>query len=402
MTFLKKALSMKAELRAIRRQLHQFPELSFLEYKTTKKIKNYLNSIDNMVVLTGKENIGLDTGVVGILSNGEGPTIAIRADIDALPIAEENKHNYKSQHKGVMHACGHDAHTTIGLGTAQLLATEMNKGKLTGKLVFIFQPAEEDTDENGLTGAPHLIKGGVLEKVDAVMALHVNPEEPVGNVLINEGYSMASVDTFEATLHGSGGHAAYPHHASDPIWMLGTILQHIQGIVARKVSPLEPSVISVTHIETTPSYNVIPNEVKLQGTIRSYHPSTRFQLEEELNKALELTRFMGGDYTLSVNHGEPVLYNNPSVTRWYEQTVQDILPEFTIEHKPFGLGGEDFSHMTERVPGAMFFLGAQKDQQPNRGLHMPEFDINEDAIIYGITIFAETASRFLKGIYKIG
>ncbi|GAA0499769.1 M20 family metallopeptidase [Salinibacillus aidingensis] len=388
------------ELINIRRNLHRQPELSFKEYRTTEFIKRYLQSIEGLTVHSGKEAIGLETGVVGSISNGSGPTIAIRADIDALPILEENQHEYRSQNDGVMHACGHDAHTTIALGTAKILAQKVRKKELTGKVKFIFQPAEEDTDEKGWTGAPYLVRAGILDDADAAIALHMDPVQPAGTVTINKGYSMASVDTFRASIYGSGGHAAYPQQTSDPIRMLGSILPAIQSISGRTVSPLEHSVLSVTHIGTTPSYNVIPNEVHLQGTIRSYHPDIRKQLKAELEQTLKISQSMGGSYQLDITHGEPVLYNHPAITDWFETTVCDLFPSFTIKHEPFGMAGEDFSHIAETVPSAMLFLGAKIDDQPNRGLHMPEFDINEKALIYGVSILAETACRFLKGSYS--
>ncbi|MBB6453498.1 amidohydrolase [Salirhabdus euzebyi] len=398
---LHQAIKMKQKLQDTRRQLHQYPELSFQEYKTTKYIQHYLEQIDGMEVVTGTENIGLPTGVVGTISSGSGPNIAIRSDIDALPIYEENEHEYVSKNKGIMHACGHDAHTTIALGVASLLSEKMNAGEIKGTVKFIFQPAEEDMDEEGLTGSPYLINAGVLEGVDAILALHVNPEQPVGEIQLNEGYSMASIDTFDACIKGSGGHAAYPHLSTDPISMLPSVLENIQGIISRRTSPLEPAVISVTSIETVPSYNVIPSEVKLQGTIRSYNPERRNMLKKELQNTLELVKTLGGEYELTIHDGEPALNNHPTITKWFEQTTKDLLPDFHIHHGPFGLGGEDFSHMTEIVPGAVFFLGAKVDNQKDRGLHMPKFDINEDALPYGVTLLSETAIRYIKGLYTL-
>ncbi len=398
-SLLQEAIALQPELQTIRRQLHQHPELSFQEYDTTAFIIEQLRSIQGLKIETGIEHVGLQTGVIATLSSGEGPTIAIRADIDALPITEDNAVDYASKNNGVMHACGHDAHTTIAIGIAKILAPKMMAGELSGTIKFIFQPAEEDIDQNGLTGSPHLIQAGVLQNVDAAIALHVNPEQPVGEVLLNEGFSMSSVDTFHAKIKGSGGHAAYPHLATDPIWMLGNVLQAIQGIVARKISPLEPSVISVTHVETTPSYNVIPNEVTMQGTIRSYHPIIREQLQQELSNVFKIVHSLGGEYELEIMNGEPVLNNHPVVIKWLENTVKDILPSFTIHKEPYGLGGEDFSHMLLQVPGAMFFLGAKKDDRKNGGLHMPRFDINEDALYYGVAIIGETVCRYLKGQY---
>ncbi|MCP8617707.1 M20 metallopeptidase family protein [Salirhabdus salicampi] len=388
--------TLKDHVKHMRRALHQFPELSFQEYKTTEFIIGELKNIPGMKVYTGRDYVGLETGVIGVLSTGDGPVIGIRADIDALPIQEQNDIPYRSKCDGVMHACGHDAHTAMALGAAALLAEQLRKGEWKGTIKFIFQPAEEDTDENGSTGAPYLIDAGILHHVDAVIALHVHPDLPAGEILLNKEYTMAGIDTFDAKILGTGGHAAYPHTTNDPIWMLGTVLQNLQGIVARKTSPMDPSVISVTHVQTNPSYNVIPDSVSLKGTLRSYHPTNRQQLRELLETSLTWTRTVGGDYTLNIIKGEPPLYNDPQITKVFEETIQNIFPNFLIHNGPFGMGGEDFAHMTNQVPGAMFFLGAKVMDEKERGLHTPHFDIDETALLYGVTILAETAVRLLK------
>lgn len=395
-SILEKAEKLFDKLSYWRRRLHTNPELSFQEHQTTQYIVEVLKTIEGMEIETGVEKTGLETGVIGTLSSGIGPSIAIRADIDALPILEANNHEYASRNEGIMHACGHDAHTSILLGIAHVMGELFKQGELQGTIKFIFQPGEETIDEHGLTGAPHMIQAGVLKDVDSVLALHMSPENPVGEVKIHNGYSMASVDVFEGRIFGTGGHAAYPHLGSDPILMLGPVLQAIQGIV-RRVSPLEPSVVSVTQIHAGTANNIIPTEVMLQGTLRSYDPNVRELLTSELEKAFALVRVLDGDYTLHVNRGEPALKNNATVNQWLAQTIQELYPFCTIKNEPFGLGGEDFGYMSQVVPGAMFFLGCALPDGVNRDLHTPIFDIDERCLPMGVAIMAETAKRYLKG-----
>ncbi|MBO8172282.1 MAG: amidohydrolase [Bacillaceae bacterium] len=380
-----------------RRTLHQNPELSFQEYETSEMVARLLRQIPGMQVQTGIAG----TGVVGVLTTGKGPVIGIRADMDALPICEQADHDYCSRRPGVMHACGHDAHTSILLGTAYLLADYFHKGRLSGTVKFIFQPAEEAPDENGLSGAPYMIRAGVLEDVDAVLALHMDPENPVGTARVHDGFSMANVDVFRGKITGTGGHAAYPHLGTDPVWMLGPVLQAINGIVSRRVSPLDEAVVSITQIHAGTASNVIPTEVELEGTLRSYKPDVREFLIRQVENAFALVSNLGGNYQVEVIRGEPALNNHPLINQWLTQTIQDLFPGFHIKNEPFGLGGEDFGHMTQVVPGAMFFLGCAFNDDVPRELHTPVFDIDEKCLPVGAAIMAETALRFLSGEYFI-
>ncbi|HET7521950.1 MAG TPA: M20 family metallopeptidase [Bacillales bacterium] len=375
-----------------RRYFHANPELSFQEYETSKRVSEILRSVEGIEVETG---IGGTTGVVGTLSSGEGPTLLLRADMDALPITEEANHAYRSQNEGVMHACGHDAHTAILLGAAHLLAKKFQNGELKGTVKLLFQPAEETPDLEGVTGAPRMIEAGVLEGVEAAVALHMCPWKSVGEVQINDGYSMASVDVFNAMIRGTGGHGAYPHLGTDPVWMLGPVLQALHGIVPRRVSPLEPAVISVGRIEAGATSNVIPAKVELEGTLRSYNPETRELLITELERAFSVVKQLGGDYSLEITRGEPALDNDSGVNREITAAIEDTFPDFTIDHAPFGLGGEDFAHVTKAVPGAMFFLGCALPDGEQRDLHTSAFDLDERCLPIGAKILTETASRFL-------
>ncbi|SDH05404.1 amidohydrolase [Alteribacillus persepolensis] len=388
-----KAQEMYSSLSEWRRYLHQYPELSFQEKNTASFVKSTLEKLNGIEVLAGKKETGTETGVVGIIKKGEGPVVALRADMDALPIQEENQTEYTSKHDGVMHACGHDAHTAILLGCAHLLSER--DIAFSGTIKLLFQPAEEDADDTGRTGASYFIEHGLLDDVSIAFALHMDPELKPGHIKLHAGPSMANVDTFQAVIEGTGGHGAYPHLGTDPMYMLSFILQAIYAIPSRRISPLSPAVISVGEIKAGSSTNVIPETVTMQGTMRSYDKQTRIQLEKELKQTFELVSSMGGTYKLDIEHGEPALNNDARAVHLYETVIQEILSDFHVHRKPYGLGGEDFGHMAEKVPAAMLFLGAGFTEMDNRGLHMPRFDIDEDILPIGVTLLTGAALRYL-------
>lgn len=375
-----------------RRMFHQYPELSFQEFGTSRYIAETLQEIENITVETG---IGIETSVIGTLTSGEGPTLAIRADIDALPIEEENKIDYRSQHAGIMHACGHDAHAAILLGVAATLADQFEKKKLKGTVKFIFQPAEECIDEKGMSGSPYLVEAGVYAGVDAAIALHMCPWLAVGEVQINDGCSMANVDVFQAKIMGTGGHGAYPELGTDPTWMLGPVLQALHGIVPRKVPASEAAVISIGQIHAGTGSNIIPTEVKIEGTIRSYSSEIRDLLSTEIEKAFSVTEKLGGAYSLAIQRGEPALNNNAAVNDRFLKAIDEMYPDIRIIRKPFGMGGEDFGYVTQLLPGSMFFLGSALPDGVQRNLHTPIFDIDESCLPKGVAILAQTALHFL-------
>ncbi|WP_088007456.1 M20 metallopeptidase family protein [Indiicoccus explosivorum] len=389
----KSAEELKEQLIEWRRRLHRYPELSFQEVGTSRFIARRLAEIKGMDVECG---IGTKTSVIGSLTAGEGPVVAIRADTDALPILENTGMGYSSRNEGVMHACGHDAHTAIVLGAATVLAEEFRKGTFSGTVKFVFQPAEEWADEEGLSGSPYLIRSGVYEGVDAAIALHMCPWLPVGGVQVNDGCSMASVDVFKVKLFGSGGHGAYPEKGTDPIWMLGPVLQAVHGIVARKVSALDAAVVSIGQVHAGTASNIIPSEVLIEGTIRCYSAEIRALVAEELKKAVSVAECLGGSYSLEIQRGEPALNNDPFVNRLIIRSVEELYPGFRIVKAPFGLGGEDFGYVTERIPGAMFFLGCARDDGVRRDLHTPVFDIDEACLPVGTAVLAAAALKLLE------
>ncbi|TWT05213.1 amidohydrolase [Planococcus sp. CPCC 101016] len=388
------ANSMTAKLVEWRRTFHRYPELSFQEFGTAQYIAGILQEIDGIEVDIG---IGLDTSVVGTLTAGEGMTIAIRADIDALPIEEENETEYRSQNKGIMHACGHDAHPAIVLGTAEILAEQFKKMDIRGTVKFIFQPAEECIDERGMSGSPYLIQAGVYEGVDAAIAVHMCPWLPVGEVQVNDGCSMANVDVFRAKIMGTGGHGAYPELGTDPTWMLGPVLQALHGIVSRKVPALEAAVVSVGQIHAGTASNIIPTEVKIEGTMRSYSSEIRELLSAELKRAFSIAKDLDGEYSLEIQRGEPALVNSQAINEKFLKAMSETYPDLRITKKPFGMGGEDFGYVTQKLPGSMFFLGSAFPDGNQRDLHTPIFDIDESCLPIGTAILAQTALNFLTG-----
>lgn len=390
---LEQAKNLLPELIRLRRDFHRHPELSFNEFRTARRVAETLQEIGGIRVTTG---VG-KTGVVGDLGAGRGPTIAIRADMDALPITEATGLAFASENPGVMHACGHDAHIAMLLGVAHLLKDAFARQNLPGHVRFIFQPSEEDDDDEGVSGAPRMIEDGALDGVDAVIALHIMSTHPAREIAVTSGWFSAAVDTFEAWLTAAGGHGAYPHEAGDPIWMLGPVLTALHGIVARRINPLRPAVVSLGQVHAGTTSNVIPPEVYLHGTLRSFDPEIREQLLAEVDRALSVVRPLGGDYRLKVCRGYLAGWNSPGVAGWLSTVVADLLGVNALVNAPMGMGAEDFSYMSQQVPGAMFLLGAALADGLERAHHSNIFDIDETVMPLGVAIMAETACRFLRG-----
>ena len=384
---LSRARVLKAQVTAWRRDIHMHPELGFQEHRTGRLVAEALRSM-SIHVETG---IG-KTGVVGYLGEGR-PAIGIRADMDALPLQEMNEVPYASKIPGVMHACGHDAHTAMLLGAAKLLSDVEERP--AGEIRFLFQPCEEAADEEGKSGAVRMIEDGALEGLDFVIALHVASDIPSGKIEIESGYALAAVDTFEATIYGEGCHGAYPHLGDDPIFILAQVINAIHGIRARRVNPVRPAVISIGSVHAGDAPNVIPHDVHISGTIRSYDDETRQQLLEELEKALAVSRAFDGDYDLRIEKGTAPMYNDPDVAGVIRRAALDLLGEDALHPGEASMGSEDFGCMTELVPGAMFTLGAQIGNE-NRPHHSPYFDLDESAFPIGVAMLVETTCRLLR------
>ncbi len=387
--YLERANALKGKLIAMRRDLHMHPELSFKEVRTAKQVAKTLDEL-GIEYTAGVAK----TGVVGHLGEG-GPVIALRADMDALPILETNEVSYRSQNPGVMHACGHDAHVTSLLGAAMLLAEDMSAGRLKGTVRLLFQPAEESWDEEFKSGGQRMVEEGALEGADAVVGLHVISTLPSNEVFVREGPFMAAVDAFEGAVIGRGGHGAYPHEALDPIWLSAQVINAIHGIVSRRMDPIENGLISVTMVHAGTATNIIPVEVPLAGTIRSFKDQVREQLHRDLEKAFAVARAFGGDYRLKIQRGYPVTANDPQVARFVREMAIGLIGPARVKEARQEMGAEDFSYMARAKPGAFFYLGAKKDSLDRRH-HAPDFDIDEEVLPTGAALLAEAARKFLE------
>lgn len=382
---LERAYEMQEQLVAWRREFHMRPELGFQETRTAARVAKVLASLGYRV----RTGVGR-TGVMAELGQGH-PTVAIRADMDALPIQEANDVPYVSQIPGVMHACGHDAHTTIGLSVATLLAQET----FPGTVRFLFQPAEEVGDDEGVSGAPRMVQDGAMEGVDAVLSLHVDASIPVGDIALEAGPICAGVDTFHATIIGQGGHGAMPHEAVDPVYIAAHVILALHGIVSRRLDPLEPAVVSIGAIHGGQADNVIPEQVKISGTLRFLEPQVREQIHAEIERALGIARAMGGDYALQVELGGLPARNAVAVVAFIREVAAELLgSEHVLPHRP-EMGAEDFGAFSELAPGAMFRLGCRIEGD-ERKAHSPRFDIDERCLPVGAAVLAEAALRLLR------
>ncbi len=385
--FLTRAQAMADQLTAWRRDIHMHPELSFQEQRTARKV------VDTLTALGIEAQAGVGkTGVVGFLGEGS-PVIGIRADMDALPIDEANDVPYRSQTPGVMHACGHDAHTAILLGVAQLLSTMADRPP--GQVRFFFQPSEEASDSENKSGATRMIEDGALEGLDAVIALHVASDLKAGKVEIGDGFITANEDSFEVWLRGTGGHGAMPHQAVDPVFILGPVLAAIQGIRARRIDPTKAAAVSIGIIRAGAASNVIPAEVYISGTMRSFDDATRQQLKDELAQALGVARALGGDFALKLKPGYPSMYNDPAVAEVIRRSTIGQVSADSLEPSVAKMGAEDFAYMTRKAPGAMFMLGACIGAE-NRPHHTPVFDIDESVLPLGAAVLADATCTLLR------
>ncbi|NOZ49525.1 MAG: amidohydrolase [Chloroflexi bacterium] len=384
---LAKAQGIAEQLIAWRRDIHMHPELSFQETRTARLVAKELAAMG----ISTRTGVG-KTGVVGYLGAGE-PVIGLRADMDALPIQEENDVPYASQTPGVMHACGHDAHTAILLGVARLLSQMPDRPP--GQIRFLFQPSEEDSDAENKSGAVRMIEDGALEGVDAVIALHVNSLLPTNQIMVQAGPASANEDSFRIRLSGDGGHGAYPHQGVDPIFILAQVLNVINGIRARRIDPTKAGVISIGAIHAGNTTNVIPSTVRLRGTMRSFDDDVRQQLRQELAQALEVARALGGDFELKITPGYAAMINHPEVAGVMEDAVRALLDAADLIPSGLGMGAEDFGYMTRQTPGAMFLLGAKADDI-SRPHHTPIFDIDESTLVTGAALLADITCRLLQ------
>lgn len=371
-----------AEMVNIRHHLHAHPELSYQEFETSSFIQQQLKALGIPY------EVKAQTGVIGLIrgKNPEKRVIALRADIDALPIQEENAVDYASTKPGIMHACGHDVHTTCLLGAAKILTTLKNEWEGTIKLIF--QPGEEKNPG----GASLLIKEGVLENPapSAIFGLHVHPQLETGKLSFRGGQVMASADELYFTIRSKGGHAAAPHLTADTILIASQLIVSLQQIISRNNNPLSPSVLSITSFQGGYTTNVIPSEVKLMGTFRALDETWRFKAHELIRRQSEaLVTGMGAELDLHIDVGYPSVFNNEALNEQARNLAEQLIGSENVETTEMRMGAEDFGFYTQKIPGCFFRLGSGNVAKGiNAGVHTPRFNIDENAIETGMGVMA--------------
>jgi amidohydrolase len=387
MDFLNKAQEIKNELINLRRDFHSHPELGFEEYETSKKIKKFLE----FEGIEYKEVSG--TGICAIIRGSGEKTIALRGDIDALPLEDRKACDYSSKVKGKMHACGHDAHTTMLLGAAKLLNSIKND--LKGSVKLFFEPAEETVG-----GARFMIKEGILEnpKVDCVIGLHVDEAIETGKIGIKRGVVNAASNPFTIKIKGKGGHGAHPDTTVDPIVIASSVIIALQTIISREIPPTDPAVITIGSIHGGTAQNIIPEEVTLSGIIRTMRSEHREYVKNRLIQVTEgITASMRGTCEINIEESYPCLYNNDDILNLLENSAKAVLGEDNIValDKP-SMGVESFAYFSMERPSAFYFLGVKNEE---KGIVHPAhgslFDIDEDALPLGVAIQCKAAYDYL-------
>ncbi len=392
--FLQQAEELFPYTQTLRRDFHKHPELGFNEIRTGGIVAKELEELGLEVT----KGVG-KTGVVAYLEGAKpGPTILLRFDMDALPIHEETGAEYSSAHPGVMHACGHDGHTAIGLTVAKLL--NAHKEHLAGNVKFCFQPSEEGNNGEEMGGALMMMRDGVLDtpKVDKTLALHLWNDKPLGWFSVAQGPVMAGAEMFSVKLTGKGGHGAAPHTTIDPVAAAAHIIVALQTIVARNVSPLKPAVISVTSLHAGTAFNIIPQTAEINGTIRNFDPDVRKTTLERFEQIVRnVATAMQCEAEIALEQVTPTVVNEEQTTETVLQAARELFPQADIDTAQYlTMGAEDMGYMQEKTGGCYFMVGSANDERNlNYGHHHPKFDFDERALINGAALMASAAARLL-------
>jgi amidohydrolase len=368
-----------------RRHIHEYPELGFECVKTHDYIREELKRLHiNIFPHIGKNSI------VGVVENGKGPIIGLRADFDALALEEDNDLEFKSKNIGKMHACGHDCHTGMLLGAAKYLSEHLDEWK--GTVKFIFQEAEEGPNPGGALG---IIANGMLDDVEQFYALHVTSSLEAGKLSYNDLETLASADTIKIRFIGKGTHAAYPHLGIDPIVMQAEFVSAVQSIVSRKLDPMETGVITIAQVKAGTTHNIIPNEAYLEGTVRTFKEETRILFEKELkNLTKYIAKAHGGDYEFNyIREYDPTINTIEESTLLAKEAVRLLGEENVIKLDKPSMGAEDFSRYINHRKGAMAWLGVGYKDKYNYSVHHPRFEVNEEALINGTRLFINIVKR---------
>ena len=386
--FRTEAEQVRSKLVTWRRDFHMHPELAFEEHRTAGIVAQHLGRLGYQV-RTGVAK----TGVIGVLEGTQpGPVVMFRFDMDALPVAEETEADYASKMSGCMHACGHDGHVAMGMGLAELMAA--HRDQIAGTVKLVFQPAEE-----GGNGAKAMVKEGALKepRPDVFLATHVWIEKPVGTVDVSPGPVMAASEKWACTIRGRGGHGALPQHAVDPIVAAAEVVTALQTVVSRNVSPLDTAVVSVGSIHGGDAFNVIPPQVEMTDTIRTYEPSTREMVLQRIREVIEgVAAACGASAELEIIPLTPAVINDAQVAEVVQRAAEAVLGPERVTSGERTMGSEDAAFFMQEVPGCYFFLGAAN---PEKGLtaphHNPRFDFDEEALVLGLATLAQTAAFYL-------
>ncbi|MFW6079953.1 MAG: M20 metallopeptidase family protein [Gemmatimonadota bacterium] len=385
----------------LRHRIHQNPELGNREFETAAMVAEHLRALGFDRVETGIAH----TGVVGILEGGRpGPVVAVRADMDALPVTERTDLPFRStvtttyldQEVGVSHACGHDVHTAVQLGVASVLASL--RDEIPGTVQFIFQPAEEGPPPGEEGGAPLMVEEGVFDdpRPSAVFGLHTFASMEVGNVGYTVGPALAAVDHFRIDITGRQAHGAAPHESVDPVVMASQAVTALQTIRSRNLSPLAPSVVTVGIIRGGERFNIIPETVHLEGTVRTYDPDVRDAVERRMDEILRgITMAGGGSYTLDYDRGTPATINDTTLTARMAPTLAAVMGEDGVETLPPTMGGEDFAYFANEVPGFYFRLGSTDPGHGSGGHHTPTFRADDASVPIGMRVMANLLVDYL-------
>ena len=378
---------MHNEMKKWRQDLHQIPEIGLKEYKTSEYIKNKLEEW-NIEYKDGYSNTGIVACVIGNKGNSE-KSIGLRADFDALPMSEKNNFDHKSKNNGMMHACGHDGHTSMLLGGLKYLSENPD---FDGKVFFIFQPGEE-----GWSGGEKMIQDGLFKdfKIDEVYALHNWPELPLGQFGVSEGPMMASVEDFDIIIKGKGGHAAIPDLAIDPVVISSQVILGIQTIISRNINPVDKALISVTKIHAGSAYNVIDDEVSLGGTIRTFKDDTRKIIEKKITETAKgISEANGAKAEIKFNRLYPATINSKEKSQFAASVARELVGENNVftDVEP-SMGGEDFSYFLSEKPGSYLYIG-QKDENHNAYLHTTKYDFNDNLLPLGVNFWVNLVKKY--------
>ncbi|MFP4050846.1 MAG: M20 family metallopeptidase [Thermoplasmata archaeon] len=383
-TIIERSKELESYIIEKRRDFHKNPEIKFEEERTSKVVKEELEKLGYSL----EETAG--TGVIATLKGGkEGKTVALRADMDALELQEENDVLYKSQIDGKMHACGHDAHTAMMLGAAKILS-EM-KDELEGTVKLVFQPGEE-----GGAGAKKILDEGKLKDIDAIFGIHVWSNLPSGSIASSSGPVMASSDSFFITIKGDGGHAAYPHQTHDPTIPANAIYDALQKIVTSNIDPLSPAVIKVPKVKTSDAYNVIPDKVEMNGTVRTFDLDVREKIIERIKQISEhyaKAWDCDEEFELERNYYPPTV-NEEEMSEFAEEVAKEYFEKEGLEKQ---MGAEDFAFYLQEKPGCFLFIGTGNEEKgTDYPHHHPKFDVDEDELYKGTALYTKLAVEYLK------